>query len=180
MCGIDYGGFPMESGNLPNRNPETGIRYGIIHSNNLPGWIWDEFESEYSRGCPNCGAEWDDDWTDEDLWVDEDGDTIEPSRIDSMNFMFRPECRCAHCGYFFSEDDSWSDEPIAHIHECEDWTGFADEYGDIWVTWSKYTTHGRHCSPCAPGAVSIPDDGSDLESGPECYTLPPEYFSNEG
>jgi len=29
---------------IPNINPETGIRYGVVSLNSLQDWVWEEFE----------------------------------------------------------------------------------------------------------------------------------------
>ena len=43
---------------MPNYNEKTGIPYGIIHTNHLQGWIWEEFEAVYPE-C-RCGVDSDD------------------------------------------------------------------------------------------------------------------------
>ena len=58
--GIDYSmGLPMENGKLPNVDSETGIRYGVIHQNEvLQAWA-DSSEPEYP--CDECEFEIGDD-----------------------------------------------------------------------------------------------------------------------
>lgn len=50
-------------------------------------------------------------------------------------------------------------------------------FHDITVVWSKFTTRGTPCSPCAPKCVSIPDDGKTGEF--LCYTLPKYLLEEE-
>ena len=58
--GIDYSmGLPMKNGKIPNINRETGIRYGVIHQNEvLQAWA-DSSEPEYP--CDECEFEMGDD-----------------------------------------------------------------------------------------------------------------------
>ena len=154
---MDYGTFPMENGQLPNRDPETGIRYGIISANDLASWFWDVCEHEYSQSCPNCGSEWDEGFHDHDH---DDAESV-----------------CVGCGHTFDDDESWSEEPCATPFADGECSGFVDSHNDVWVTWSKHTTRGRHCSPCAPGAVTIPSDGQSVDDGPECYTVPDSWLA---
>ena len=50
-------------------------------------------------------------------------------------------------------------------------------FNDITVVWSKFTTRGTPCSPCAPGCCSIPDEGETGEF--LCYTLPKYLLEEE-
>ena len=50
-------------------------------------------------------------------------------------------------------------------------------FNDITVVWSKFTTRGTPCSPCAPSCVSIPDDEETGEF--LCYTLPKYLLEEE-
>ena len=52
---IDYGRHAMSNGSLPNRNPETGIRYGIVSMNDLNEYALDSFEPVYD--CEDCECE---------------------------------------------------------------------------------------------------------------------------
>ena len=58
-AGIDYGNGKT------NVDHEKGIRYGIIHTNKLSSEVWEEFEPQYSQGCPNCGNELNEGWEDD-------------------------------------------------------------------------------------------------------------------
>ncbi len=151
---IDYGRYPMENGNLPNRNPDTGIRYGIVSLHDLNEWALDTFfEPVYILSCPECGHEPGDDAP----------DTC-------------PECghECDQCG------DSWCpDDPVAWVYEDEGYKLSLDEHNDVWIFRSPHTTsHWSHCSPCAPGAAYISgneDHGNDL-----AYCLGSEWYDDEG
>jgi hypothetical protein len=55
--GIDYAG----PGSDINRDPDTGIRYGIISLHALHSEACEDFEAEYDACCPHCGADVPDD-----------------------------------------------------------------------------------------------------------------------
>ena len=145
---IDYGRFPMENGNLPNRDPETGIRYGIISLHKLADWAIEEFEPVYSARCPMCG--------------DEIGDDESPL--------------CPECGFAAEFYDDWyADEPDAMIYDNDGYYLSLDEYNDVWILKSPHTTRKwSHCSPCAPGAAYL--DGGDGFNRGLAYCLDDEWL----
>jgi hypothetical protein len=147
---VDYGRCPLESGSLPNRDPETGIRYGIISLNELPWWAIDEFKPAYSASCPECGS-------------DIDGDD-------------NPES-CPSCGYTPQWDDEWyRDEPDSLEYDCDGLVMVLDENNDVWIFKSpKTTSRWSHCSPCAPGAAYL-DNGDGDGCGGLAYCLPDEWL----
>lgn len=147
--GIDYSmGLPGPNGLVPNRDPETGVRYGILPRDLQPDWIWDHVESEYHTACPGCSRELTDDETDE------------------------LECSC---GATWEETaDCIGEEPDCNTFSLDGVEGFLDSDGDLWITKSPVTTTGLHCSPCAPGAVTI--EREPVEGGPECYSIPADWF----
>jgi len=150
MMSIDYGRYPMKNGSLPNRDPDTGIRYGIVSLNDLNEWALDSFEPLYACRCPECGTDFDPD--------------NEPNET------------CPICGFIASDDDEWwSDEPDALVFEEDGYSLLLDEYNDVWVFRSPYTTSiWSHCSPCAPGAAHLSGDedhGNDL-----AYCLGDEWY----
>ena len=147
---IDYGSHPMENGQLPNRNPETGIRYGIASMHDLADWLFDEFEAEYAHNCPECGADLPEDF-------------LSPKQC--------PECRCD-----IADGEDWGDEPIGHHLETDGVTASLSGSGEVWVFKSPVGVFGRHCSPCAPGAVSIgPKNDGDVRA----YGLPADWWRDE-
>jgi hypothetical protein len=60
MGRTDYPGIDYSLGQA-NRDPETGIHYGVINANRIPH-IWDDAEPEYHKGCPHCGNDLDDEY----------------------------------------------------------------------------------------------------------------------
>lgn len=70
--GIDYShGLPMANGRLPNRDHETGIRYGVIHVHMVTQAWSDSSEAEYP--CGECDA-----WNHDDDCCDDDSFDCEP------------------------------------------------------------------------------------------------------
>lgn len=83
---IDYGRYPMNSGQLPNRDAETGIRYGIIPTYLLADWIHDAFEpvTDECEECSDqdkCECELESDWI-----LDSDG--YQAQLIDNEIWVF--------------------------------------------------------------------------------------------
>ena len=149
----DYGRCPMENGNLPNRDSETGIRYGIVSLNYLNEYALESFEPVYIARCPECGSE-----------IPAD-DNPEICHVCS----YEPEFD--GCG-----DDEWySDEPDSLEYHNEGYDLVLDEHNDVWIFRSPHTTsHWSHCSPCAPGAAHLSgseDHGDDL-----AYCLGAEWY----
>ena len=146
---IDYGRYPMANGQLPNRNPETTIRYGIISQHDLADWVIDEAEPVYFYAC-ECGQEFGNDYPEHES--------------------------CPNCGQEFTELGGgcgyWDEiEACGWEISADGVTAELDDSGHLWVFQSPVITTGAHCSPCAPGAVSIGTDG-DVQ----CYGLPEDWL----
>jgi len=156
---IDYGRQPLANGNLPNRDPNTGIRYGIISLNELNEYTLESFEPIYTCCCPECGNEFD---------PGSQPDDDEP---------------CKDCGFVASDEDEWwSDEPVGLVYEENGYSLILDEHNDVWVFKSPHTTNKwSHCSPCAPGAAYLKGGFEDIRDhdGIEedlAYCLGPEWY----
>ena len=144
--GIDYGRYPMADGTLPNRDPETGIRYGIIPVHALAHWAVGEFEAEYDASCPECGA----DKTDPD-----DGES------------------CA-CGFAPEDSGDWyREEPSRWVYRQNGYALTLDESGEVWIFKAPHTTRAGFCSPCAPGACYLTDCAPD---GAQAYCMGADWF----
>lgn len=55
--------------------------------------------------------------------------------------------------------------------ETKEFAAKINNQNDVIVLWSKFTTRGTPCSPCAPWGVSIGTSGDFL-----CYTLPEDLL----
>jgi hypothetical protein len=141
--GIDYAG-PLGT---CNRDPETGIRYGIVPSSACAEWFWDNVEPEYDPSCPACGTE-----------LSSDFETPGP---------------CPRCEADIRDGEEFGDEPSRNVLADGEIEGFVDSMGDVWVTKSPYFTRAAFCSPCAPGACYLT---SPCDDGERAYCLGPDWF----
>lgn len=144
--GIDYGM------GMTNFDRKTGIHYGVINANNLGCWCWEELESIYAHGCPECGA----DFNDEENWTEDHG------RI-----------TCCQCDATFADGDQWGDEIIGYTYDRDGYQISGGSDGDLFVIRSPWVANLQFCSPCAPGAGHMENPCDD---GPLCYVLGEEWF----
>lgn len=117
-AGIDYGR------GMSNIDHDTGIRYGVIHQNEvLQAWA-DSSEPDYGMPiCPECGYEYK---------------------------KAKDPKRCPDCGYV--GDDFWREEALGYYYVQDGYQAACGDDEDIFITKSKYFTYAQFCSPCAPGA----------------------------
>lgn len=146
---MDFGRYTLENGQLPNRNPTTGIRYGIANARDLEDGALEDFEPEYDHSCGYCGA-------------------VLPDDFESGG--------CADCGENLDHEDTYSEMPVAWHFQGGGVVATMDEAGDVWIFESPVTTTGRHCSPCAPGAVNV--SRKAVDGGPVAYTLPSQWWTS--
>ena len=126
--GIDYG---LGKTNVDVKN---GIRFGVIHQNEVSQAWFEESEADYGKPsdyfeCPDCGhgLNIDDtyDWGD-DYVCTECGQEIE---------LELPDC-CEPNGFYLDGETKAT----------------SDSQGDIFILSSPYYTTADYCPPCAPGA----------------------------
>lgn len=147
--GIDYGAGEA------NRDPATGIRYGIIPLRSLDEWAPGEFDPDYGDPhCPHCG---------EELTAECETDNGD-------------EYRCPACGEVEDAELCYAEEPNSWTYVRDGYALQLDEHGDVWVFQSPYTTRAQYCSPCAPGAGYLLNP---CDTGPRTYCLGPEWFEDE-
>ena len=160
--GVDYSG----PGRICNRDPETGIRYGIIPINDLNEWAWDSFEADYGNPtCPQCGN------VVANEFEDQDTEGYEPYREHSCD-----DYACNDCLLILGSEDVYGDEPLGWTLDDGLVKAFMDSSNDVWVVKSPYYTRAQFCSPCAPGAAYL---SSPREQGPKAYCLGPDWFGKE-
>lgn len=159
--GIDYG-FGST-----NRDPETGIRYGVIPQNDvLQAWV-DSSEGDYGEPhCPKCGNE--------AVAIDAEG----VPDFDDMGDDWDAEgCEyaCLMCKHTFDHDQAFGDEPLAFTLDDGEYQATQDgDDCDIFILKSPYYTRAQYCSPCAPGACYLREPVD--ENGPKAYCFPPDWF----
>ena len=155
-AGIDYGM------GTTNRDPETGMRYGVISQHSVSQAWCDCAEADYGAPtCPKCGS----------------GAVSYEDKHEPLE-QFGHGCAdytCESCEITFDASDAYGDEPIGwnYSEDGYDLTDCLDS--DIFVLKSHYFTKARYCSPCVPGACSL--DSPD-EDGAECFCLGHDWFED--
>jgi hypothetical protein len=134
---------------LPNTNPQTGIRYGMISQNSLADWVMDEI---FHNGT-NLSYEsaWEDYKAEHELTEDSED-------IDEHQQEFSD-------GYY-EDDDTYS----ATIDGVSVQTS---SFG-LWVFHSPRIVKARLCSPCVPNCGDLNNIDAN---GYECYGLPEEWLA---
>ena len=156
MRGIDY----SPPGSTVNRDPDTGIRYGIIPLHALGEFAHDSFEAEYDACCPHCGEE-----------IPDDFHFTADQRPAGKTFGCW--ATCPSCEKAFHEDQQYGDEPSRQKLDDGTYQGTLDSSGDAWCFKSPYYTRAAFCSPCAPGACSL---NSACEDGERAYCFGHDWF----
>lgn len=153
MTGIDYGM------GMTNIDHETGIRYGVIHSNHLMSEAVEDF---YQSG--------------EDLdylaWKSELAERLKSAVADVLaDYGIRPnEIDGEEIAESF-DIEYMNDEPSHYRYESDGYILELMRDGDIFVIKSPYVTRRGFCSPCAPGACHLESEGDVL-----CYCLGEDWF----
>ena len=151
--------------NLPNRNPETGIRYGYISANSLnPDVVtelemegrdvrWEDARQELANGIRGLC---------EGYMSKYDTDSIVDAAMSAM-----------------SGDNWYDDEPIHEgttfdgVKYSTSWLGGAL---NVWVFESPVTGTFQECSPCVPGAGNLDCPDPD---GVLTYDVPSDWRRDE-
>lgn len=159
-AGINYAGpFAPET----NRDPATGIRYGVISQNEvLQAWA-DSSEPDYPEAeveCPECST------------------TVLQTKVVSND---ETDSACPECGADLANE-------FEHAFDCIDSVNFvlddgeykatSDSYGDIFILSSPYFTYAQFCSPCAPGACHLENPLSEPIEDNKCYCFGHEFFED--
>lgn len=179
--GIDYSG----PGSTVNRDPDNGIRYGVIHMNDLAHWAWGDFKADYGPPtCPKCGNEAVNGDSDVPAEVLEESGVLDPfnlcDRSDDLGYKtLHGACgdyACDNCKILFDGEDAYGDEPRGHYLDDGEYKASVDSINDVFVIKSPYYTHAQFCSPCAPGACHLANPTD--EGGPKAYCLGHEWFED--
>jgi hypothetical protein len=129
--GIDYGM------GLVNIDHENGIRFGVIHQNEVLQVWADSSEADY--GDPTCGS---------------CGNALTEAD-DTNDIEVEGEYYCETCETWCDSDDAYADEPLGFHLDDGEYTATQGGDGDIFITKSPYFTRAQFCSPCAPGACYL-------------------------
>jgi hypothetical protein len=166
--GIDYGHGKV------NIDTDNGIRFGVLHQNDvLQAWA-DEAESVWPEpSCPACGGDV--------AEYDEDTHAKWALDIEARPGDYAPVWThaCEACESLWDEDDMLTHEPIGHSYRADGYNAAqSQDDGDIFIVKSEFYTHAQFCSPCAPGACHLgtPTD----EGGARAYCFAPDWFGYDG
>lgn len=142
--GIDYGM------GIANVDHDTGIRYGVIHQQEIMQAWADSSKGDYgSEHCPECGNK------------------IVAEHDNGQLF-------CANCQLTLDSDDCYPEIPLAWTYDGDGYIMQQDGGDcDVFIVKSPYYTLCSFCSPCAPGAGYIMDQNPD---GVRAYCPGPDWF----
>ena len=168
--GINYAGH-----STVNMDVKTGIRYGVISSNDLNlDIVFESFENDYGAPtCGNCGNEVIS--TDEDEAEDEDGNELNTDKYAHPKYGC-DDYVCHDCECFLDSSDAYGDEAIgANLDDGEYIASMSTSGNDIFVIKSPYYTRAEFCSPCAPGACHL---SSPCDDGDKAYCFGHDWFED--
>jgi hypothetical protein len=182
--GLDYVGGKV------NIDTETGIRYGVIPSNDITQAWAESSEADYGPPtCPKCGNEARPVKTRTEhsdppgQWVSVviDEEFPEGWEEEGMDYV------CEACKLVFDDSEAYGDEPLGWYVDDGEYEASCDSYGNVFILKSPYYTYGPFCCPCAPGAIYLRDGEEPPEPLPSgerlsswenrrAYCFDPEWF----
>jgi hypothetical protein len=164
--GLDYSG----PASTVNRDPVTGIRYGIISLRSLGEFAFEDIEQH---------------------GIDQDFEEFQQRIKAEIDSALRPVLK----DYVLSSRidkliENAQDDALEEASDCyqqpSDWVRYhyeRDGYvlqvtgdGNLFVIKSPFVTNAQYCSPCVPGAGNL---DSPCDSGPECYALGLDWFDEK-
>ena len=151
---------------IPNTDPKTGIRYGVIPLHDLDPWFAYE---EFYDNSENLAIK------EIELEIDE---LFEPIKEFAKERELDKETDIEELKNAIKEDifEYWDESEDSLLYEHD---GYKIQLidRDLFIAESPYVTLGPLCSPCAPGAVYLPD--ADGKRGFMAYCLPKECFEDD-
>jgi len=150
---------------IPNTDPKTGIRYGVIPLNDLePYFAFEEFyDNSENLVIKEVETE-----------LNEIFDTIKEF---TKERNIDKDIEIESLKDSIKEDlfEFWDESEDSRIYDHE---GYRMQLidGDLFITESPFVTFGPLCSPCAPGAVDLPS--ADGKHGFMAYCLPDDFFED--
>lgn len=150
---------------IPNTDPKTGIRYGVISLHDLdPYFAYEEFYDN----SENLAIK------EVELEIDE---LFNPIKEFAKERGLDKETEIEKLKESIAEEmfENWDESEDSRLYEHD---GYKIQLidNDLFIAESPYVTLGPLCSPCAPGAVYLPD--ADGKRGFMAYCLPKECFED--
>lgn len=148
---------------IPNTDPKTGIRYGVIPLHDLDPWFAYE---EFYDNSENLAIK------EIELEIDE---LFEPIKEFAKERGLDKETEIEKLKESIAEEmfENWDESEDSRLYEHDGYKIELITY-DLFIAKSPYVTFGPLCSPCAPNAVYIAD--ADGKYGYMAYCLPDEFF----
>lgn len=148
---------------IPNTDPKTGIRYGVIPLHDLAPWFAYE---EFYDNSENLAIK------EVELEIDE---LFNPIKEFAKERGLDKETEIEKLKESIAEEmfENWDESEDSLLYEHDGYKIELITY-DLFITKSPYVTFGPLCSPCAPNAVYLADAGG--EYGFMAYCLPDECF----
>jgi hypothetical protein len=157
--GIDYG---MGATNI---DKTTGIRFGVISSNEVCQAWSDDSEAEYGEpSCPKCRNE------------AKDSTHIDTEDFEQLYSHGCDEYACENCKLTLDSSDVYGESPLGFTYSADGYE--ASQSGDdcdIFITKSPFYTRAQFCSPCAPGACYLMNS---CDNGERAYCFGHDWFEN--
>lgn len=123
----------VEGKPLPNRDPETGVAYGVADGPDVPEWFWDEAEPYSPLCCPSCGE-----------------------LLDEGKFDPDSDSPCPSCGHIEDDPSEWYSEPTSWYIDSPDLVAESSREGTVVMVYrSSRIVECRECSPCYPCAGDL-------------------------
>ena len=145
---------------LPNTNPETGIRYGIISQNSIDPWIIDRIFQE------GRDVHWEERMAEIRDEVMGDDDVAPDDKEDEIDLRIE------------REGDRWCDDEPVREFEIDGVFGQTTWLGGgqlLWVFKSPFISNFDLCSPCVPNAGNLDNPSPH---GYQTYDVPPDWRMN--
>ncbi len=166
----NYAGIDYACGQPVNRNAQTGLRFGVIHSNKISPEAFD--------GIVQNGT-------------DVDFETYQ----DDIRKAVKSALESALEDYIGSHDiaavvEAAQDAALENCGDryesggdCTRYNYDSDGYkiqtasdGDMFITESPFFTYAQFCSPCAPGACYLANPLESPVEANKCYCLGKDWF----
>ncbi len=169
-------GINYTAGQSVNFDTDTGIRYGVIPTNDCNGDVISDlfqngtdldhahFMDEVKKSLRGALSDYFDDykWAYEKISkLDNAVDNAFEAISDSINDDYQGSGDCVRMEY-----------------EREGYKLLTDSSGDLWVIKSPYFTYAQFCSPCAPGACHLRNPLESPDDGNKCYCLGSDWFDD--
>lgn len=150
---------------IPNTDPKTGIRYGVIPLRDLePYFAFEEFyDNSENLAIKEVETE-----------LNEIFDTIKEF---TKERNIDKDVEIEGLKGSIKEDlfENWDESEDSRQYDNDGYKmRLIDD--DLFIAESPYVTFGPLCSPCAPGAIYLPD--ANGKHGFAAYCLPDDFFEN--